>query len=66
MLMLKRGKITSMHQIEEILFEDLRIEEDDLRALDLLLIQKIYQAYPHSAIFFLEKFFRYLKEHQHE
>ena len=55
MLTLRRGKVTSVQQMGEILVEDLRIEEDDLRQLDLKLIRKIHETAPHSAIYFLEK-----------
>jgi hypothetical protein len=61
MLTLRRGKITSLHQLEEILLEDLRIDEGDLLTLDLKLIQNIRETHPHSAISFLEKWLRTLK-----
>ncbi|MBA3722610.1 MAG: hypothetical protein H0W88_09445 [Parachlamydiaceae bacterium] len=61
MLTIRRGKITSMHQVELILIEDLRIEEDDLTALDLNLIRSIRDAYPHSSVYFLEKWLTNLK-----
>ena len=37
----------------ETLFEDLRIEEEDLENLNLDLLKEIYQARPHSAIHYL-------------
>jgi hypothetical protein len=55
MLTIRRGKITSEKHLEEILLEDLRIEEEDLLQLDLEKIQEIYQAHPHSAVYFLQK-----------
>jgi len=55
MLTIRRGKVTSEKHLEEILLEDLRIEEEDLLQLDLLKIQQIYQAHPHSAVHFLKK-----------
>ncbi len=55
MLTIRRGKVTSEKHLEEILLEDLRIEEEDLLKLDLLKIQEIYQAHPHSAVHFLRK-----------
>ncbi len=61
LLTIRRGKITSMSQIEKILIEDLRIEEDDLRNLDRTHIQRILAVYPHSAIHFLEKWLLRLK-----
>jgi len=61
MLTIRRGKVTSMNQIEQILLEDLRIEEEDLLALDLQQIRQIQEAFPHSAIHFLEKWLLHLK-----
>lgn len=61
MLTIRRGKISSMQQIEKILLEDLRIEEDDLLALDLKQVHEIHEASPHSAIYFLEKWLSHLK-----
>lgn len=62
MLTIRRGKITSQHQLEQILLEDLRMEEDDLRNLDIKQIQMIQDVYPHSAINFLEKWLSKLKK----
>lgn len=50
LLILRRGSIRSLKQMQEILFEDLRIEESDLVNLDFKQIEEIGQAYPHSAI----------------
>lgn len=61
MLTIRRGKITSMQQMEQILLDDLRIEEEDLLTLDLKQIRDIQQALPHSAIHFLEKWLSRLK-----
>ncbi len=61
MLTLRRGKVTSMQQMEQILLEDLRIEEEDLLALDLNRVRNIYEANPHSAIHFFEKWLARLK-----
>jgi|694.fasta_scaffold28986_3 hypothetical protein len=66
MLTIRRGKVTSMHQIEQILLEDFRIEKDDLSTMDIKLIQKIYEAYPHSAVYFLEKWLSNLRGITHE
>lgn len=55
LLTIRRGKVTSMHDMEQILLEDLRIEEEDLLALDTKLLRTIYETSPHSAIYFLEK-----------
>lgn len=48
-LVLRRGKVVSDKELEEILFEDFRFEEDDLQTFDLELLKSIHQAYPHSA-----------------
>jgi hypothetical protein len=53
LLVLRRGAISSMKHFNEIVFEDLRIEVDDLNSLDLELLQAIYHARPHSAIQYL-------------
>lgn len=61
MLTIRRGKVTSVHQIKEILLDDLRMEEDDLCALDFKLVRQIQEALPHSAVHFLEKWLLRLK-----
>lgn len=61
LLTIRRGKITSMQAIKEIITEDLRIEEGDLHNLDLKLIQQIQKAHPHSAVHFLEKWLSHFK-----
>jgi hypothetical protein len=60
-LTIRKGKATSIFQIEKILQEDLRIEEEDLLKLDLNQVRKIQEAFPHSAIYFLEKYLSLLK-----
>lgn len=61
MLTIRRGKITTFSQLEYILLEDLRIEEEDLRALDIKQIRAIQDAHPHSAVDFLEKWLSKVK-----
>ncbi len=61
MLTIRKGKVTSMHQIKQILLEDLRIEEDDLLKLDIKQISNIQDVFPHSAIHFLKKWLLQLK-----
>lgn len=61
MLTIRRGKVTSVQQMEQILLEDLRIEEEDLLALDLKQVRNIHEKYPHSAIYFFEKWLSHLK-----
>lgn len=53
LLVLRRGRFTSMKHFKETLFEDLRIEEEDINNLDLSLLQEIYRARPHSALNYL-------------
>lgn len=55
LLVLRRGKFSSMKHFKETVFEDLRIEEEDLESLDLALLKSIYTARPHSAINYLIK-----------
>ncbi len=50
LLVVRRGAFSSKKHFRETLFEDLRIEEEDLRQLDLKVLNAIYQARPHSAI----------------
>lgn len=50
LLIVRRGRVTKMSELEEILFDDLRIEEEDLQKVDLTLLKKINEAYPHSTI----------------
>ena len=50
LLVVRRGQVARMSELEEILFEDFRIEEEDLQKLDLALLKKINQVYPHSSI----------------
>ncbi len=53
LLILRRGRCSSKKQFKETVFEDLRIEEEDLDSLNLELLNAIYQAQPHSAIKYL-------------
>lgn len=53
LLVLRRGRFSSKKHFKETLFEDLRIEEEDLDGLDLELLQVIYKSRPHSAINYL-------------
>lgn len=53
LLVLRRGAFTSKKQFHEALYDDLRIEEDDVGSLDLAMLKSIYQAHPHSAIGYL-------------
>jgi len=53
LLVLRRGKFTSFKYFKEVVFEDLRLEEEDLRALDKDLLKAIFEARPHSAVEYL-------------
>lgn len=53
LLVLRRGSFSSKKHFKETLFEDLRIEEEDLDNLNLELLKEIYLARPHSAIKYL-------------
>lgn len=49
-LVIRRGQVSKISELEEILFEDFRIEEEDLQKLDIALLKKINEAYPHITI----------------
>lgn len=53
LLVLRRGAFASKKHFKETLFEDLRVEEEDIASLDLELLKAIYLARPHSAIKYL-------------
>ena len=53
LLVARRGAFSSKKHFKEIVFEDLRIEEEDFYSLDLPLLREIHQARPHSAIQYL-------------
>lgn len=50
LLVIRRGQITKISDLEEILFEDFRIEEDDLHKLNLAEIRKINDLHRHTTI----------------
>lgn len=50
LLVLRRGCFSSKKHFRETLFEDLRIEEGDLKTLDLKQLREIFLSKPHSAI----------------
>lgn len=53
LLMMRRGRFTSMKHFKETLFDDLRVEETDVAALNHEHIKEIYEAKIHSAIKYL-------------
>lgn len=48
-LVIRRGKVTSTKEMEQILFEDLRMVENDIERIDLTTIKAINSILPHSA-----------------
>ena len=64
LLTIRRGKVSKISEIAQLLFEDFRIEEEDLQKLDLSLLKKINDVYPHSTITLLIDFLS--KELNHE
>jgi hypothetical protein len=53
LLVLRRGFISSTKQMQEILFEDLRVVEDDLDTLNLADIEAMHRAHTHKASYHL-------------
>lgn len=53
LLVLRRGGFSSKKHFKETLFEDLRIDEEDLDTLNIDLLKAIYLARPHSAVDYL-------------
>jgi hypothetical protein len=53
LLVLRRGGFSSKKHFKEILFEDLRVEEEDISSLNIELLKEIYQARPHTAVDYL-------------
>jgi predicted transcriptional regulator of viral defense system len=54
-LIVRRGKITSLIELETVLFDDFRIEEEDIAMLKIDIIESALLAKPHSAITYLHK-----------
>lgn len=61
LLVLRRGRVISSKELQEILFEDFRFEEEDLRTLNLKAIDEIYRAHSHSAVDYLRQFIQRLQ-----
>lgn len=61
LLVLRRGRVTSSKELQELLYEDFRFEEEDLSTLDLKEIDEIYLAHPHSAVHYLRQFIERLQ-----
>jgi hypothetical protein len=60
-LIVRRGKVTSLVELEQILFEDFRIEEEDVAALDISVFERIVSVHSHSALFYLIKLIKRLR-----
>lgn len=58
LLVLRRGSFKSVKHLKETLFEDLRVEEEDINTLNFEHIEEIYAAYPHSATKYLLQFIK--------
>jgi hypothetical protein len=50
LLMLRRGKVTSRRELREMMYEDLRMDEEAILKLDRERLAKIESAYPHSSV----------------
>lgn len=50
---LRRGQCGSIQQMREVLFEDLRVDPEELLDLNLESLETIYSQYPHSAVKYL-------------
>lgn len=57
LLVVRRGFFCSKKQFRETLFDDLRVEEEDLASLNRDVLKEIYQARPHSALQYLMESF---------
>lgn len=53
LLVIRRGSFSSKKHFKETLFDDLRIEKDDVTHLNLDQLQTIYEAYPHRTVKYL-------------
>lgn len=49
-LVLRRGRSSSLTEMEETLFEDLRIEPEDIKTFDTAILEELEEANPHSAV----------------
>lgn len=61
LLVLRRGSFSSTKELKTTLFEDLRVEEEDLKLFNLESLEKIYQAHPHSATYHLIQLLKKIK-----
>ncbi len=57
LLIVRRGQVSTIVELKEILFDDFRIEEDDLQKLNLSVMKKINDSYRHSTITHLIRMF---------
>ncbi len=61
LLIIERGKVTSIKSLQEILFEDLRIDEEDLLELNIDIFKQIHNAAPHSSMKYMINFLEKIK-----
>lgn len=61
LLVIRRGSFPSVKQLKETLFEDLRIEAEDLENFSIDLVEEIHNARPHSATKHLIQFLHSIK-----
>ncbi len=50
LLIIERGKVSSLSSLKETLFEDLRIDEETLLNFDVCIFKKLHAAAPHSSL----------------
>lgn len=50
LLVIRRGQILKTSELEQVLFEDFRIELEDLQSLNITLLKEINNAHSHSTI----------------
>ena len=63
LLVLRRGRCRSLLQMKETLYEDLRIESEDLVDCDLERLERIHRSHPHSAVHYLTAVVKEEKSH---
>jgi hypothetical protein len=63
LLIVRRGQIATRSELEEVLFEDFRIEVEDVQKLHIPLLKTINHACPHSAV---TQLITFLQRNTHE
>lgn len=62
LLVIRRGRVSSLIELKQILFDDLRLNQEDLKLFSLERLREIHLAHPHSIINFLIKVIGELKK----